>query len=145
MQLVLRLILTCFLLHGTAFAQPIKPADDKAIRQILAKQEADWNKGDIASFMQGYWKNDSLTFTGTNGITYGWENTYRNYLKRYDSPAKMGQLTFTILEVMPMGADYCKVIGKWFLKRTVGDVGGHFTLVFRRFADGWKIIADHTS
>jgi ketosteroid isomerase-like protein len=126
-------------------AQPFAKADEKAIRQVLSEQQDAWNKGNIGAFMTGYWKSDSLTFTGANGITYGWENTYQNYLKRYNSPAKMGQLTFTILEVLPMGNDYCKVIGKWFLKRTVGDIGGHFTLVFRRFGNGWKIISDHTS
>jgi ketosteroid isomerase-like protein len=126
-------------------AQSFSTNEEKYIRKVLSEQQDAWNKGDIAAFMTGYWKSDSLTFTGANGITYGWENTYQNYLKRYDSPAKMGQLTFTILEVLPLGNDYCKVIGKWFLKRTVGDIGGHFTLVFRRFGNGWKIISDHTS
>lgn len=143
----LRLLLLAMTLATTlaGVAQSFTANDEKVIRQVLTEQQAAWNKGEIAAFMTGYWKSDSLTFTGANGITYGWENTYQNYLKRYDSPAKMGQLTFTILEVLPMGNDYCKVIGKWFLKRTVGDIGGHFTLVFRRFGNGWKIISDHTS
>lgn len=126
-------------------AQTFSASDEKAIRQLLNQQQAAWNKGDISAFMIGYWKSDSLTFTGASGITYGWDNTYKNYLKRYDSPEKMGQLTFTILEVMPLGEDYCKVIGKWFLKRSVGDIGGHFTLIFKRIGDEWKIISDHTS
>ena len=142
-----RLILLGWMLGMTltSMAQSFSASDEKNIRLVLSEQQDAWNKGDIAAFMTGYWKSDSLTFTGANGITYGWENTYQNYLKRYDSPAKMGQLTFTILEVLPMGNDYCKVIGKSFLKRTVGDIGGHFTLVFRRFGNGWKIISDHTS
>lgn len=119
--------------------------DTTAIKNILSMQENAWNKGDIAMFMQGYWKSDSLTFTGAKGITYGWQSTYDGYLKRYDSPAKMGKLQFSILEMRPLGKDYYEVIGKWQLTRTIGDVGGHFTLLLRRFADGWKIIADHTS
>jgi ketosteroid isomerase-like protein len=120
-------------------------SDTIAINKLLAMQETAWNKGDIPAFMEGYWKNDALTFTGAKGITYGWQATYEGYLKRYDSPAKMGQLKFTILEMKPLGKDYFEIIGKWQLTRTIGDVGGHFTLLFKRFADGWKIIADHTS
>lgn len=120
-------------------------ADTSAIRALLQRQQDDWNRGDIAAFMTGYWKSDSLTFTGSAGITYGWERTYANYLRRYDSREKMGQLTFTLLELRPLGKDYFEVIGKWHLQRTIGNVGGHFSLLLRRFADGWKVIADHTS
>lgn len=145
MKTGMRLLAVLLLLCGQSFGQSKPNPDEIAIRNILKIQESDWNKGDIAGFMQGYWKNDSLTFTGASGITYGWENTYQGYLKRYNSPEKMGQLSFSLLEMLPLGNDYFKVIGKWHLKRTIGDVGGHFTLIFRRFADGWKIIADHTS
>jgi ketosteroid isomerase-like protein len=138
-------VLLSLLFYAKLTAQPISPADEQAIRTIINQQQKDWNKGDIAAFMTGYWKNDSLTFTGASGITYGWTNTYQNYLKRYDSPAKMGQLAFTVLEILPLGQDHMKVIGRWHLTRSMGNIGGHFTLIFKRFADGWKIISDHTS
>ncbi|MCH5600170.1 Cif family virulence factor [Niabella ginsengisoli] len=54
---------------------------EAAIHSILQKQTDAWNKGDINTFMQTYWKNDSLVFVGKNGVTYGWQNTLDNYKK----------------------------------------------------------------
>ena len=137
-------LLVLLFFSGMAQAQSYQ-ADTSAIRALLQRQQDDWNRGDIAAFMTGYWKSDSLTFTGSAGITYGWNRTYENYLRRYDSREKMGQLRFTLLELRPLGKDHFEVIGKWHLQRSIGDVGGHFTLLLRRFPEGWKIIADHTS
>ncbi len=53
-------------------------ADEVAIRQLLTRQTQAWNKGNIAAFMQGYWKSDSLMFIGKNGPTYGFETTLKN-------------------------------------------------------------------
>jgi hypothetical protein len=40
---------------------------------------------------------------------------------------------------------YYTVVGKWFLKRSVGDVGGHYSLLFRRIKGKWVIVLDHSS
>lgn len=130
-----------FIAH-IAFAQN---NDFIAIEQILAKQETAWNNGDINSFMIGYWENDSLVFVGKNGPTYGFGKTLANYKKSYPDTAHMGKLHFDILSMKPLGKAYYFVIGKWQLKRAIGDVGGHFTLIFRKTKQGWKIIADHSS
>jgi hypothetical protein len=37
------------------------------------------------------------------------------------------------------------LIGRFFLKRIVGDLSGHFTLVFKKVNNKWFIISDHTS
>ncbi|WP_416438368.1 YybH family protein [Phnomibacter sp. MR] len=132
-----------FLQSSGVWAQ--MPKAEKAIRQLMAMQEDAWNRGDIAAFMEGYWKNDSLSFTGAAGPVYGWQKTYDGYLKRYDSPAKMGKLSFTLLQLKPLGKNYYTVVGKWHLERTVGNVGGHFTLILQRIGGEWRIIADHTS
>jgi hypothetical protein len=36
-------------------------------------------------------------------------------------------------------------VGKWHLIRSVGDVGGHYTLLVKRINGKWVIISDHTS
>ena len=119
--------------------------DETAIRQLLQKQTAAWNKGDLENFMKGYWDNDSLMFIGTRGVTYGYKNTLESYKKGYPDTAAMGKLTFTLIQVKELSKDYYHVTGKWFLKRSIGDVGGHFTLLFRKFKDRWVIVADHSS
>ena len=57
----------------------------------------------------------------------------------------MGKLTFDILQVKKLDTEYYFVIGKWFLKRDAGDIGGHYTLLFRKIDGKWKIINDHSS
>ena len=120
-------------------------SNEKKIIALLDKQSAAWNKGDIDGFMEGYWKNDSLQFIGKSGITYGWNNTLSNYKKGYPSAAAMGQLQFTIINVKRLSSHWYQVVGKWHLKRTIGDVGGHFTLLLRKIKGNWVIVADHSS
>jgi len=45
----------------------------------------------------------------------------------------------------PLGKKHYLVVGKWSLKRTVGDVGGHYTLTFEKQKGKWVVIADHSS
>lgn len=119
--------------------------DETAIRAILDEQTAAWNRGDIESFMKGYWENDSLMFIGKTGVTYGYINTLNNYKKGYPDTASMGKLIFTLIQVKRLSKEYYHITGKWFLKRSVGDVGGHYTLVFRKINGRWVIISDHSS
>jgi ketosteroid isomerase-like protein len=120
-------------------------AEETAIQKLMSEQVAAWNKGNIDDFMKGYWNNDSLAFVGQTGITYGYENTLNNYKKKYDSPAKMGKLFFSDLKFLRLSDEYYFITGKWFLKRTAGDVGGYYTLLFHKINGQWFIINDHTS
>src|ERR1700741_5052601 len=95
--------------------------DETEVRNVLAKQNAAWNRGDKEAFMKGYWENDSLMFIGKSGVTYGWTNTLNNYKKGYPDTAAMGKLQFTIITVKPLSKKYYHVVGKWHLKRSIGD------------------------
>jgi hypothetical protein len=129
------------------YAQKQYSADMKMVMTVLSTQQTAWNQGDIDAFMQGYWQNDSLTFIGKNGVTKGWQQTWANYKKSYPDKATMGQLLFDILSVEEFSPTTIFVIGKWNLKReeTKGDLGGHFTLVFKKINNRWVIVSDHTS
>lgn len=120
-------------------------ADEIAVRKLLDNQAKAWSKGSIEEFMQGYWRSDSLTFTGKNGVTYGYKTTLKNYRKNYPNTAAMGKLHFDLLQVKKLSSKYFYVIGKWHLKRTAGDIGGYFTLLFKKINKRWFIISDHTS
>lgn len=133
------LLAICFL------ALKAQQADETAIKKVLAAQVNAWNKGDIDGFMKGYWKNDSLQFIGKSGVVYGFATTLATYKKNYDSPDKMGTLYFSETRVRPLSHDYCFVTSRWLLKRTVGDVGGFTTLLFRKVNGEWVIVSDHTS
>jgi hypothetical protein len=40
---------------------------------------------------------------------------------------------------------YFVVVGQWQLKRSAGDVGGYYSLLFRKIKGEWLIVMDHTS
>lgn len=119
--------------------------DERTIRSEIEKQRLDWNAGNLRSFMETYWKSDSLMFIGKSGVTYGWEKTLANYEKGYPDTAAMGKLNFDILEVKRLSVMYFFVVGKWHLARSIGDIGGHFTLLFKKVKNKWVIVADHSS
>lgn len=114
-------------------------------QDILDRQATAWNRGDIDAFMGDYWKSEELSFSSGGETTYGWQATYDRYRTRYDSPEKMGRLTFDGLACRPLGPEAALVRGNWQLVRPVGDVGGNFSLVFQRIDGRWVIIHDHTS
>ncbi len=123
--------------------QKTKIADD--IRNVMNEQTAAWNRGDIEGFMQGYWNSPKLAFVSGANVTKGWQPTLDRYKKNYDSRAKMGALTFSDLEVDVLSKDAAVVLGSWSLQRESDNPHGKFTLIFRKFKDGWKIVHDHTS
>ena len=137
------LLLLIFFVSTAVTAQVNK--DQKEITDLLNRQTQSWNRGNIDEFMSGYWNNDSLMFIGKSGVTYGYTNTLNNYKKNYSDTAQMGKLFFDIKQVKKLSIEYYWVLGKWFLKRTVGDIGGHYTLLFRKIKGKWMIVADHSS
>jgi ketosteroid isomerase-like protein len=122
-----------------------RAADRAAITKILEAQQSNWNRGDVDSFLEGYWHSPELTFSGSGGIARGWDGVVARYKKNYPDRASMGRLDFSGLEFHFLGADAALVLGHWHLTRARGDVGGVFSLVWRRFPEGWRIIHDHTS
>ena len=119
--------------------------DEKAIFRILEDQTKSWNIGNLDQFVKGYWHHDSLMFIGQNGITYGFDNTLRNYKATYSDTTKMGKLVFEIVKMQKLSPEYYFVVGKWYLKRTIGDLKGHYSLLFRKIDNEWVIVADHSS
>ena len=134
--------LVLFLFSFVSFSQN---RDRQSILSSLQKQTEAWNRGNIDEFMLGYWENDSLKFIGKSGVTYGYKQTLANYKKNYSDTTKMGKLSFDILHVKELSPQYYFVVGKWFLKRSIGDIGGYFTLLFRKIKRRWMIVVDHTS
>lgn len=115
------------------------------IRAVMDSQVAAWNRGDIEGFMQGYWKSENLVFVSGANVTRGWQPTAERYKKNYDSREKMGVLTFSDLQIDVLSKDAAVVLGSWSLQREKDNPQGKFTLIFRKFKDGWRIVHDHTS
>jgi uncharacterized protein (TIGR02246 family) len=116
-----------------------------AIRAVIEAQRDAWNKGDIDGYMDGYDRSPDTVFVSGDSVTKGWQTVLERYKRAYDTREKMGQLTFSDLEIKLLTNDKAVVIGRWLLKRTSDEPHGRFTLIFKKTRQGWRIIHDHTS
>lgn len=136
-----------------ALSQTRAPDDPRSdIEHVLRTQQTAWNHHDLDAFMTGYWNSPELTFFSGAKESKGWQATLDRYRATYTSAGKeMGKLEFSELRIEPLGPNAAFVRGVWQLtmpdgKTTDGKTPhGRFTLVVRKFSDGWKIIHDHTS
>lgn len=121
-------------------------AQDNPIQQVLRQQQAAWNHHDLEAFMSGYWNSAELTFFSTKR-TSGWQATLERYRQTYQGEGReMGKLELSDLKIEALAPDAAFVRGRWKLTMSDGTTPhGFFTLVFRHFSEGWKIVHDHTS
>ena len=136
-------ILLFFLIFS--FSDFVNTDNEMIIINKLKNQANCWNSGDIECFMEDYWHHDSLMYIGKNGVTYGWQKTMDNYRIKYPTKKEMGYLEFELIKLEPLNDDHYFMVGKWHLTREIGDIGGHFTLIWKKINNNWVIIADHSS
>jgi hypothetical protein len=139
------LIICTLILSQTGFTQTTEQEDKEAILAVLKAQRLAWSDHNIEEFMEGYWKSDSLKFYGSNGVTYGWDNTLERYKQAYPTPDHTGILSFKINAISKITDEAYYVMGEYHLKRTVGNATGIFMIIFKRIEGQWKIIADTSS
>ena len=132
-----------FLASTSVHAQTGDAASE--IRAVLQTQQEDWNRGDIDAFMKGYWNSDQTVFVSGDDVLRGWQNVLARYKRQYPDRKKMGMLTFSDLEVTSLADDSAVVLGRWRLGRVKDQPHGRFTLIFRRFDEGWRIVVGHVS
>ena len=134
------------LLLGAALSSAI-PDPGAEVRAVFARQQDAWNRKDLEGFMAGYWKSDDLTFYSGGSITRGWQPTLERYRQHYQSAgSEMGRLEFRELGVEMLGSDAAFARGEYWLTLSTGKAPhGIFTLILRRFPDGWRIVHDHTA
>jgi ketosteroid isomerase-like protein len=134
----------CCATFQPVFGAATESPDAVQIRKVLDDQLAAWNRGDLDAFMLGYWHSPKLTFFSGATRNQGFDAAKARYIKRYrQDGAPMGHLTFGDLSIETSG-ELAYVLGSWELDRSGEKLGGLFTLVFRRFPEGWRIIHDHT-
>ena len=129
-----------------AQSSPVR-SQEAAIRALLQSQVKAWNQHDLEGFMVGYWNSPDLTFFSGATETHGWQATLERYRKKYQAPdSEMGKLEFSDLQVEMLGPDAAFVRGKFLLTLSNGkQPHGLFTLIFRQFPEGWRIVHDHSS
>ncbi|MEJ2152138.1 MAG: DUF4440 domain-containing protein [Gemmatimonadota bacterium] len=117
-----------------------------AIAEVLDTQVEAWNRGDLESFMEGYWNSPDLVFTSGGRVQRGWQTTLDRYRAAYGERTEtMGRLRFTDLEVHELERESAWALGRWRLETDGEPRGGVFSLVFRRIDGRWLIVHDHTT
>ncbi len=131
---------------GSTIASPVSEAAHQ-IEKVLKIQADAWNEGDLDRFMETYWNSPDLTFFSGGKPLAGWGVTFQRYRQRYQKDGRdMGHLHFSNLKVVQLSDESGFVRGRFHLQRTgMDELTGLFTLVLKRFPEGWRIIHDHTS
>jgi uncharacterized protein (TIGR02246 family) len=134
-------------LSTAALAQNSDTSATAAIRKVIDDQQSAWNRHDLEAFMTGYWNSPDLTFFSGAHESKGWQAALDRYKKNYQGAGhEMGKLEFANLRIEILGPEAAFVRGEFHLTMSDGKTPhGLFTLVFRKFPDGWKIIHDHSS
>lgn len=135
-------VVACSMSAGGA---PLTPTEE--VRQVIVKQQDAWNHGDLEAFMTGYWNSPELTFFSGAHESKGWQAALDRYKKSYQSAGhEMGKLEFANLRIETLGSDAAFVRGEFHLTMSDGKTPhGLFTLIFRKFPDGWKIVHDQSA
>ena len=138
------LLLALLTLLGSA-AQAETDRAAAEIRGLLDAQVAAWNRGDLQAFMESYWKSPQTAYVGSSGVMRGWEAVLDRYRRVYPDRRAMGTVKFSDVEITLLSPDSAFVLGRWQLEREQDRPGGVFTLIVRKFPEGWRIVLDHTS
>lgn len=127
----------------TAVSDP--KADEEAIMNVFNAEQIGWNNGNLDEFMEGFWNSDSLQFMSARGINHGWQQTLDGYRKRYPDREAMGTLSYKILQMTRLAPNVYVVMGEYHLVRSIGNLDGTFTSIFKKINGKWVAIYDHSS
>lgn len=125
-------------------AEPAPPqlaaADAAAIRALLAKETAAWNRYDVAAAMDVYWRSPQLEIVDGTTVIHGWEQAAA---ERGRGIRTIGNLRMTDLRLAGAG-NTALLHGQWAFTTASGHAQMRaFTMTMRRFPDGqWKIVRE---
>jgi uncharacterized protein (TIGR02246 family) len=136
------------LLISACASSPSRPGDPAAeVRAVWNAQVEAWNRGDLDSFMTGYWNSPDVVFFSNKAETRGWQQTLERYRATYKAEGRqMGMLDFPKLEFKVLGPEAVLARGQWRLKMPDGkESTGMTSVTFQKLPEGWRIVHDHSS
>jgi uncharacterized protein (TIGR02246 family) len=119
--------------------------EEQAIRAVIARMEAAWNRGDFRGYMAGF-ANPDVIFVSKGRFQAGWQGTLDHYIRDYGgSPERRGMLHFFDIKVQMLGPDAAQLISRYTLTRSTAAQDGINTRLMRKRGGKWVIALNHVS
>ena len=137
-------------LSAPAAAHPLRTpideqAEQQAIRAVIARMQAAWNRGDFRGYMAGF-ANPDVIFVSKGRFQSGWQGTLDHYICDYGgSPERRGTLRFFDIKVQMLGPDAAQLISRYTLTRPTAAQDGINTRLMRKRNGKWVIALNHVS
>lgn len=144
----MRAALIALALLASACARPpaFDPAaEEHAIRQVIARMEAAWNRGDFRAYMEGF-KNPDVVFVSRGRFQRDWQGTLDHYVRDYGGdPERRGRLHFFEIRVEMLSPDAAQLISRYRLEGGGRPQDGINTRLMRKVGGRWVIALNHVS
>jgi uncharacterized protein (TIGR02246 family) len=120
-------------------------AEKEAIRALIGRMEAAWNRGDFHGYMEGF-ANPDVVFVSRGQFQKDWQGTLDHYVRDYGSSAETrGTLHFFDIKIEMLGPDVAQLISRYQLERPQKPQDGINTRLMRKRDGRWVIALNHVS
>lgn len=116
------------------------------IERTLSESAAAWSRSDLEGFLACYEDSPQTLYVAAQGVVRGLEAIRRMYRERFADTGGAGRLALELDEAEPLGEGLAMAVGRYRLAWSDRPAAaGVFSVVLRRTAEGWRIVADHSS
>jgi Protein of unknown function (DUF3225) len=123
------------------------PSDGQQVYDVLLKMLDRWNAHDIEGHLEVYWKSPELLVVVDSEQFNGWQELHDSYINGYPDRGSMGYINPARIQVKLLKPDLALALTWWSISfpTTKQKVVGNTTMNLQKFADGWKVVAAHSS
>ena len=121
--------------------------DAQQVYEVLLKLLDRWNAHDIEGYMEVYWMSPELLVIVDSEQFNGWQQLHDSYINGYPDRNTMGLIQAKRIQVKLLQPDLALALTWWSatFPSSKQTIVGNSTMNVQKFADGWKIVASHTS
>jgi uncharacterized protein (TIGR02246 family) len=132
-------------IRGT-FSSP-QQDDIKSINDTLLRMLDRWNSHDLDGYLSVYWNSPELLVIIQEEQYQGWQSLKAAYKSGYQDPNTMGLTHPSRIQIKLVRPDLAAAVTWWTVSYPTSRVHvvGNTTMTFQKFADGWKIVMEHSS
>jgi len=122
-------------------------SDPQIIYELLLQMLDAWNSHDMDRYLACYWNSPELLVIIDSEEFDGWQQLHDSYFKGYPDRSAMGYCTPARIKVKMLSPTLALALTWWSISfpTTKRKVVGNTTTTLRKFDDGWKVVAAHSS